>query len=232
MVLKSIKIKYKTLIKEQRWDIDYHLPTVEVKKYNTDILTEIRNCADVITDKRNPTLEPDKEFIYIDISSVDITTGIITNPQELLGEEAPSRARKVVRAGDIIISTCRPTRGAIAIVPDELDNQICSTGFSIIRAKTGVNNQYLHFILRSALVKEQFRKFSTGSSYPAILDSDVEKTIIPLPSEPEQATIAKKVKEQTDIRNKKIFKANKIWNDSLNECLFDIQKMKIRTSTK
>lgn len=98
MVLKSIKIKYKTLIKEQRWDIDYHLPPVEVKKYNTDILTEIRNCADVITDKRNPTLEPDKEFIYIDISSVDITTGIITNPQELLGEEAPSRARKVVRA--------------------------------------------------------------------------------------------------------------------------------------
>ena len=95
-----------------------------------------------------------------------------------------------------------------------------------------MNNQYLHFILRSALVKEQFRKFSTGSSYPAILDSDVEKTIIPLPSEPEQATIAKKVKEQTDIRNKKIFKANKIWNDSLNECLFDIQKMKIRTSTK
>lgn len=224
--MKYIKIKHKALIKEQRWDIDYHLPPIEIKKYNSNILTEIRKCADIITDKRNPTLEPDKEFIYIDISSVDVTTGIITNPQELIGEEAPSRARKVVRAGDIIISTCRPTRGAIAIIPDELDNQICSTGFSVIRAKEGVNNQYLHFILRSALVKEQFRKFSTGSSYPAILDSDVEKTIIPLPGEPEQCAIAQKVKEQTDLRNQKISETNKIWNESLNECLDDIQKMK------
>lgn len=224
--MKSIKIKHKILIEEQRWDIDYHLPPVEVKKYNLDILTEIRNCADIITDKRNPSTEPDKVFVYIDISSVDVTTGIITNPQELLGEEAPSRARKVVKAGDIIISTCRPTRGAIAIIPEELDNQICSTGFSVIRAKEGVNNQYLHFILRSALVKEQFRKFSTGSSYPAILDSDVKKTIIPLPGESYQKAIAQKVKRQTDIRNTKITEANRIWNDSLNSCLSEIQKCK------
>ncbi len=224
--MKSIKIKHSELIKEQRWDIDYHLPPIEIKKYNSDILTEVKSCADVITEKRNPTFEPEKEFIYIDISSVDVTTGIITNPQELLGEEAPSRARKVVKSGDIIISTCRPTRGAIAIVPEELDNQICSTGFCVIRAKEGVNNQYLHFILRSALVKEQFRKFSTGSSYPAILDSDVEKTIIPLPDEPNQIVIAQKVNEQTTVRNRKIAEANKIWNDSLDDCLAEIQKFK------
>ena len=212
-------------MEEQRWDIDYHLPPTEIQKYNPGILTEIRNCAYVVNDKRNPTDEPNKEFMYIDIASVDVTTGIITNPQELLGAEAPSRARKVVKAGDIIVSTCRPTRGAIAIVPKELDNQICSTGFCVIRAKEGINNQYLHFILRSALVKEQFRKFSTGSSYPAILDSDVEKTIIPLPDKSCQTTIAKKVKSQTDIRNKKILKANKSWHDSLNTCLADIQKI-------
>ena len=191
--MKYIKQKYSILISEQRWDIDYHFPPVEIKKYNKSILDEVKSCADIVTEKRNPTAEPDKEFIYIDISSVDVTTGMITNPQELLGEEAPSRARKVVKAGDIIISTCRPTRGAIAIVPPELDDQICSTGFSVIRAKDNVDVRYLHFILRSELVREQFRKFSTGSSYPAILDSDVEKTIIPLPPKPEQEKIADKV---------------------------------------
>lgn len=225
--MKLMKIKYKDLIREERWDIDYHLPPIEIKKYNGSILKKMSSCVEIITNKRNPTLEPDKGFIYIDISSIDVTTGIITNPQELLGEEAPSRARKVVKAGDILISTCRPTRGAIAIVPLELDNQICSTGFCVVRAKSGINNQYLHFILRSALVKEQFRKFSTGSSYPAILDSDVEKTIIPLPDEPNQIAIAQKVQDQTNIRNRKIASANAIWNSSLDDCLSEIQKMYI-----
>lgn len=223
--MKSMKVKYKDLIDEQRWDIDYHLPPVEIKKYNAKILKEIRKCADIVNEKRNPTLEPDKAFTYIDISSIDVVTGIITNPQELIGEEAPSRARKVVHEGDIIISTCRPTRGAIAVIPAELDNQICSTGFSMIRAKKGVNNLYLHFILRSDLVKEQFRKFSTGSSYPAILDSDVEKTIIPLPDEPKQIEIANKVKTQTDLRNKKIDEANKLWQLNLETCFDDIKSI-------
>lgn len=224
--MKSLKLQYKRLIEEERWDIDYHLPPVEIKKYSDKILRTVESCADIITEKRNPALEPDKAFIYIDISSVDVTTGMITNPQELLGEEAPSRARKVVKAGDIIISTCRPTRGAIAIVPKELDNQICSTGFSVIRAHQDISNQYLHFILRSDAVKEQFRKFSTGSSYPAILDDDVKKTVIPVPSKAVQNEIAKKVDRQTKIRNRKIEAANKTWKENMDNCLFDVQKIR------
>lgn len=137
--MKSLKTKYGKLIAEQRWDIDYHLPPIEIRKYNPSILQSIGECAEIITDKRNPTSTPDEPFLYVDISSVDVTTGMITNPQQLLGEEAPSRARKVIREGDIIISTCRPTRGAVAVVPKELDNQICSTGFSVIRAKESIS---------------------------------------------------------------------------------------------
>ncbi len=190
--MKSLKTKYGKLIAEQRWDIDYHLPPIETRKYDPKILHQIGECAEIITDKRNPASTPDKPFIYVDISSIDVSTGIITNPQHLLGSEAPSRARKVIRTGDIIISTCRPTRGAVAVVPKKLDNQICSTGFSVIRAKKGVNRNYLHFMLRSAVIKEQFRKFSTGSSYPAILDEDVKKAVIPLPELSVQNQIAKK----------------------------------------
>ena len=193
---------------------------------NKDILVEMKKCSDIITEKRNPTLKPDKLFKYVDISSIDVVTGIIINPQELLGEEAPSRARKVIREGDIIISTCRPTRGAVAIVPKELDNQICSTGFCVIRAKEGVSNKYLHFILRSAVVKEQFRKFSTGSSYPAILDDDVRKTVIPLPKATIQAKIADKVHKETDRRNEIIAQANQQWETNLQLCIKDIQELK------
>lgn len=226
MEVKQIKVKYKKLIDEQRWDIDYHLPPIEINKFNKDILVEMKKCSDIITEKRNPTLKPDKLFKYVDISSIDVVTGIIINPQELLGEEAPSRARKVIREGDIIISTCRPTRGAVAIVPKELDNQICSTGFCVIRAKEGVSNKYLHFILRSAVVKEQFRKFSTGSSYPAILDDDVRKTVIPLPKVTIQAKIADKVHKETDRRNELIAQANQQWETNLQLCIKDIQELK------
>jgi type I restriction enzyme S subunit len=144
------------------------------------------------------------------------------NFQELIGEEAPSRARKVIRTGDIIISTCRPTRGAIAVVPEELDNQICSTGFSVIRANKGVNTQYLHFILRSESTREQFRKWSTGSSYPAILDEDVLKTLIPLPSKTLQDSIADKSYENTRARNEKIKEANDKWIKNTNTIMQQI----------
>lgn len=224
--MKFIKRSVSELIAEKRWDIDYHLPAIEVKSYSPSLLTTVQNCADVVTEKRNPTLKPHEKFEYVDISSVDITTGTIISPQTLLGEEAPSRARKVIKEGDILISTVRPTRGAIAIVPKELDNQICSTGFCVIRVKDCTDVKYLHFILRSELVKEQFRKFSTGSSYPAILENDVKKTVIPLPSKKKQLEISKKVFADTEERNDAITKANQEWGCRMNNHLESIKRLK------
>lgn len=215
----------KILNDEGRWDIDYHLPAVEINKFPKEIMVPMKDCVDFMTEKRDPTKEPDQLFFYVDIACIDVTTGQIVNPQELLGEEAPSRARKVIHEGDILVSTCRPTRGAIAIVPKELDNQICSTAFMVLKAKEGKSNEYLHFILRSALVKEQFRKFSTGSSYPAILDSDIQKTRIPLPDETQQNQIAMKVIYDTETRNKKIEETNIQWNQKLESYLEEIQGM-------
>ena len=76
------------------------------------------------------------------------------------------------------------------------------------------------------IVKEQFRKFSTGSSYPAILDSDVEKTIIPLPSMKEQESIAEKVFRDTVKRNQVIDETNREWEKNLSNYLDGIKKMK------
>ena len=166
-----------------RCDIDYHLPSVHLADFPRDIILSIDAVAMVLKEKRNPREKEDELFQYVSISSVDVSIGRIANPEEVLGIDAPSRARKVIREGDILISTCRPTRGAIAVVPKYLDNEICSTAFSVVRAKQGkVLPQYLHWALRLPSTLEQFRKWSTGSSYPAILDEDVEKTLIPVPS--------------------------------------------------
>lgn len=198
-----------------RWDIDFHLPSEGIDQFSTDIVVRIDEVADIAKSKRDPGKIPDTVFQYIDIASVDNATGVISNPQELRGDEAPSRARKVVQAFDIIVSTCRPTRGATAVVSVDLHNQIASTAFSVVRAKKGVNPFYLHYALRLPSTLEQFRKWSTGSSYPAILDDDVKKTRIPFPSREIQDQIAQKVLGALHERDLTITASNAGWNDAL-----------------
>ena len=214
----------KTLLKSRqeleavgRWDIDFHLPPEGIKKFPKELLKRVDAVADVVKDKRDPGKEPEVAFQYIDIAAVDVTVGTIANPQDVEGSEAPSRARKVVRAFDVIVSTCRPTRGAIAVVPVSLHDQIASTAFSIVRARADVNPFYLHFALRLPSTLEQFRKWSTGSSYPAILDSDVKKTLIPVPAPEVQDAIAAKVVAALQERATSIRAANSVWGNVLSD---------------
>src|SRR3989344_2214348 len=212
----------KTLIKKSadlfasgRWDIDFHLPPEGIKLFPKNILRRIDSIADFSKEKRDPTKKSEAPFRYIDISCVDPKIGLIQNPQDLIGEEAPSRARKVVSAFDLVISTCRPTRGAIAVVPLDLHNEIASTGFSVIRPHLDINPFYLHFALKLDSTLEQFRKWSTGSSYPAILDSDVAKTLIPVPDKETQDKIAELLMKELHSRHISIEKINVDWNKTI-----------------
>jgi len=198
-----------------RWDIDFHFQAEGIRKFPATLLKRVDQVADINKDKRDPTRDPELAFQYIDISAVDVSVGLVANPQDVEGAEAPSRARKVVAAFDIIISTCRPTRGAIAVVPVKLHDQVASTGFSIIRAHEEVNPFYLHYALRLPSTLEQFRKWSTGSSYPAILDSDVKKTLIPVPSPEVQDAIAAKVVIALRERANVLRAANAVWTKTL-----------------
>ena len=97
-------------------------------------------------------------------------------------------------------------------MPVELHNQIASTAFTVLCPKEGVNPYYLHFVLRLESTREQFRKWSTGSSYPAILDEDVEKTRVPFVELAEQDLIAERVIEAFAQREAAIARANSDWN--------------------
>jgi hypothetical protein len=212
----------KTLIKKRgelmlagRWDIDFHLPPEGIRQFPETLLKRVDEVASIIKSKRDPTKKPEDVFQYIDIAGIDVSTGVVVNPQELTGDEAPSRARKVVRAFDVIVSTCRPTRGAIAVVPVALHDQIASTAFSVVRAKDGINPFYLHYALRLPSTLEQFRKWSTGSSYPAILDEDVKKTRIPIPDAPTQDRIAQKIVAALHERDRAILVLNNRWSGTL-----------------
>ncbi|WP_186209384.1 restriction endonuclease subunit S [Burkholderia gladioli] len=205
------------LQKAARWDIDFHLPAEGIKRFSKSLLKRVDQVAIIAKDKRDPGRKPEETFQYIDISAVDVQVGAVVNQQDVEGADAPSRARKVVRAYDLLVSTCRPTRGAVAVVPRELHNQIASTGFSVVRPQKGVNPYYLQFALRLPSTMEQFRKWSTGSSYPAILDEDVAKTLVPIPDPEEQDRIAALLVKAFAARASEIRKANAAWTNILDE---------------
>ena len=222
----------KTLLKTQaelidagRCDIDYHLPAEHLLEFPKTLITRVDQVADIVTTKRNPKEAADQEFKYVDISSVDIKIGRVINPQDMLGSDAPSRARKVIRTGDVIVSTCRPTRGAITIVPDALDDQICSTAFSVVRAKPSeVIPAFLHWVLRLPSTLEQFRKWSTGSSYPAILDEDVEKTLVPIPNLIVQKEIMADIAAGLHRLDQTVSQANERWHGTLDQAEAKLKK--------
>ncbi|MFZ1830887.1 MAG: restriction endonuclease subunit S [Candidatus Competibacteraceae bacterium] len=147
--------------------------------------------ADVLqkTETVNPQQSPEEEFDYIDVSSVSNSTFQIEATQRLKGKDAPSRARKVVRTNDVLFATIRPTLQRIAIVPECLDRQVCSTGYFVLRPKPEVDYRYLFYSLFTESFTGQIAALQKGASYPAVTDGEVKGQVISFPPLPEQRRI-------------------------------------------
>jgi type I restriction enzyme S subunit len=142
-----------------------------------------------INDETLPeTTEPDFEFRYVDIGGVNSVSGIVAE-EELIFENAPSRARRVVRNGDTIVSTVRTYLRAIAPIKNPPKNLIVSTGFAVVRPRS-VQPEFLSYAIREASFVETVVARSTGVSYPAVNATEVGTIPIPLPSAAEQQAIA------------------------------------------
>lgn len=152
------------------------------------------------TEQRNPELSPSDEFSYVDISSVDNEVKVIAAPKSIVGRDAPSRARKVIRAGDVIVATVRPNLNAVALVPRELDNQICSTGFSVLRPSKSVLSGYLFAFVRSRVFIDHLVARTTGANYPAVNDGEIKDVPLPVPSLAEQERVVMLVNEADALR--------------------------------
>lgn len=131
-------------------------------------------------------------FIYVDIGSINRDLKCIESPQRLIGKDAPSRARKVISTGDVLVSLTRPNLNAVALVPSELDNQIASTGFEVIKPLL-VDNRYIFSLTRSKHFIDSITGTVQGALYPAAKSSDVQAYTFPLPPLAEQKAIADKL---------------------------------------
>lgn len=137
---------------------------------------KIKFCVSYNDESLPETTDPDKELFYVDISSVDLIQGI-TNIEVIPFGKAPSRARRIVRNGDTIVSTVRTYLKAIAPIKNPPDNMIVSTGFAVIRPKQNVIPSYLSYYFQSQDFVDAVGANSIGVSYPAINPS----TLVSIP---------------------------------------------------
>ena len=150
------------------------------------------------TEQRDPRQDPAGEFHYVHISGIDRVLKTIVEHQTLLGANAPSRAKKVIRKDDILVSTVRPNLNAVAMVPACLDDQIASTGFCVLRPhRARVEPRYLFYCTVASAFVDDLTSRVRGANYPAVSDHDVKETAIPLPSLTEQRRIVE-VLDQAD----------------------------------
>lgn len=127
-----------------------------------------------IVTSRNKTINNDfnGEILYVDISSVSQDVGIIKKTSMDISE-APSRAKKIVRNNDIIISNVRTYLKSIALVKNPEKNLVVSTGFSVFIPKKNCNPLFLNYLLKNDSFHNEVIKKSKGVSYPAINTSEL-----------------------------------------------------------
>lgn len=144
-------------------------------------------------DTLDPQRTPDQRFAYVDIGAIDNSVQKITDPKEFLGRDAPSRARRVIRTGDVLFSTVRTYLKNVAQVPPELDGQLTSTGLCVLRANAAIDPDYLFRWACSTDFINEISQAQDGTLYPAVRDEDVLEGSIPLPPLAEQRRIVRKL---------------------------------------
>ena len=157
----------------------------------------LKYAATIDDEALSDETDADYELQYVDIGSVDFL-GEYTISQRILVADAPSRARRRVRDGDVIISCVRTYLQAIAPVQDLPDNLIVSTGFAVVRPCAGVlDTAFGRYVLREPSFLAEVEKRSVGVSYPAVNASDLGDIPVHLPPEPDQRAIADYLDRET-----------------------------------
>lgn len=144
----------------------------------------------------NKKTDPNLEIEYVDIGNVDKVYGII-DKERMLFKDAPSRARRIVKEGDVIVSTVRTYLKAIAPIDND-NNIVVSTGFAVVRPIEDVSSRFTQYALRSSYFIDSVVANSVGVSFPAINTSVLEMLPVVIPPNKEQKMIASFLDRETE----------------------------------
>ena len=165
----------------ERWDAQHHASlSAEVEQrlnLKTDEDLYVSDVAELVDERADPRRWGDKQFNYIEISDIDSQTCVVYS-NSIETSVAPSRARKIVKAGDVLVSTVRPERGTVGIVGPHQDGSVCTTGLAVLRPMK-IDALTLASLLKTEFVIAQLMRNNVGIAYPAIDESCLLGVLLP-----------------------------------------------------
>ena len=151
--------------------------------------TTLGELAQVNPEQLGSRTDPSYVLEYLDIAAIE-QPGVIGRSRTLEFSEAPSRARRRAREGDILVSTVRPYLRNFARIRESTNNLVASTGYAVVRPGDRVDGSFLYQHVMSDGFVEFLKPRMRGSNYPAVKGADVEEYTLSLPSLAEQRKIA------------------------------------------
>ena len=184
----------------ERIDAEYYQPKYDeiisaIKNYSGgwDSLGNLLNIKD-----KNFTPENSQEYKYIELSNIS-GNGEITGCTRDFGSELPSRARRIVARGDVIVSSIEGSLSSIALVGNEYDKSLCSTGFYVVNSQF-YNSEALLVLLKSIVGQMLLKKGCNGTILTAINKDEISTVVLPKIDSGKQLEIQKKVAESFHLR--------------------------------
>ncbi len=196
----SFSTTKKEIDRAKRCDSEYFQPKYKniiekIEKYEGgfDTLENVIKFKD-----RNFTPKEDVKYKYLALSNIS-NQGYIRDYQEELGGDLPSRARRKINVGDVIISSIEGSLSSCAIVDKEFDNTLCSTGFFVLNSNK-INPESLLILFKSNIIQELMQRGAKGTILTAISKTELEYIRIPLIKEIIQKQIAERIQESHKLR--------------------------------
>lgn len=196
----GVTIQSSVVNANSRWDAEYYKPIYkEIKELIEHFANGYKSIGEICEIcEKNFTPKDEEIYKYIELANININ-GEINGYTECEGELLPSRARRKVHAGDVIVSSIEGSLGSCAIIPDELDGALCSTGFYVIRSNE-FSPEVLLCIVKSKPIQLLLKKGCSGTILTAISKNELDKIPLPIVGDDFKNIVVGKMSECMSIR--------------------------------
>jgi len=186
-----------------RIDAEYFQPKfAQLINKLTEIKSEpLSNVLESVPAKFNPLSQPEKEFTYIELSNIDLSSGTINGSSQVLGKEAASRAKRILRKNDVVVSSVEGSLEKVALVSSEQEGYLASTGFFQFRSKK-ILPEVLSILAKSIVFQYQLKQRCAGTILTAVPQDSIKDILIPILPKTTQERITDLVRKSHEARKK------------------------------